>query len=87
MAHRYTIQEIRALRHLKKTSCQHTPHLIDIDGTFVTADIDEAAMVGGYTIFMLMTKLPGQRIEYDMFWSKTLEERQEIRLAFKMAMM
>jgi len=87
MAHRYTFQEIRALQHLKKTNCKHTPHLLDIDGAFVDASIDEVAMVGGYSMFILMTKLPGERIEYDMFWSKALEEREKTRAAFKTAMM
>jgi len=48
---------------------------------------DEQAMVGGFAIFLLMTKVPGECIEYNMFWSKTEEQREEIRHAFKKAVM
>jgi hypothetical protein len=38
-------------------------------------------------VFILMTKVPGERMDYSMFWSKAVEEREEIRRAFKTALL
>lgn len=34
-----------------------------------------------------MTKLPGSHLQWEVFWGKTEAEREEIRQAFKVALM
>ena len=43
-------------------------------------------MSGGYAVFILMTKIPGEQLNYDTFWGKDEEEREAIRRAFKVAL-
>lgn len=40
---------------------------------------------GGYVCFALMQKLPGRMLDYDYYWSLTLEDRELIRKAFRAA--
>jgi hypothetical protein len=49
--------------------------------------VDKEGMPGGFAIFILMTKLPGKAITPSLLKDKTLEEREEIRAAFKKAIM
>jgi hypothetical protein len=49
-------------------------------------DYDQIAMPGGYMICVLMTKLPGEQLDYYKFWKAPIEEREEDRKAFKTAL-
>jgi hypothetical protein len=82
----HTLNEIKALRHFCNTGCVHAPQLIDSMGVQLPPGIDPQIMVGGYARFILMTKLPGSRVEWEVFWRKTEAERDEIRQAFKVAL-
>lgn len=84
---RHTSNEIRALRYFRKVGFMHAPQLIDSMSVQLPPGIDPQIMVGGYARFMLMTKLPGSRLEWEVFWRKTEAEREEIRQAFKVALM
>ena len=44
-------------------------------------------MPEGYTAFMLMTKVPGKALDYEKFWEKGEKTRENIRRAFKAALM
>jgi hypothetical protein len=39
-----------------------------------------------YMICILMTKLPGEKLDYYKFWKAPIEEREEVRKAFKTAL-
>ncbi|KAH6642940.1 hypothetical protein C7974DRAFT_386433 [Boeremia exigua] len=88
--HRYTESELIALRHLRDLDCAYTPHYLEAGAFRLTPEVDEERiiMAGGYMIGILMTKVPGQKISYDDFWyDKVKEERDEIRAAFKTALL
>jgi hypothetical protein len=85
--HHYTIDETRALRYLCETKCAYTPHLLQVTAEVGAEWVDEKAMGDGYVVFILMTKVPGERMDYDMFWSKVEGKREEIRRAFKTALL
>lgn len=44
-------------------------------------------MSGGYVAFILMTKVPGEALNYEKFWAKDQKTREDIRRAFKAALM
>ena len=83
----HTLNEIKALEQFRNTGCVHAPQLIDSTGIQLPPGIDPQIMVGGYARFILMTKLPGSHLRWDDFWEKTEAEREEIRQAFKVALM
>ncbi|KAF3002450.1 hypothetical protein E8E13_004785 [Curvularia kusanoi] len=83
----HTVDEIKTLDRFRSTGCVHTPQLINVICINSLSGIYQESMAGGYTKFIFMTKLPGKRLEWDTFWGKTKEERDEIRLAFKVALM
>lgn len=83
----FTINEINALGRFRNSNSLHTPHLIDSMITQLPPGVDERGMIGGFAAFILMTKVPGERIAYESFWSRDKEEREEIRRAFKEALL
>jgi hypothetical protein len=87
LPHQYTFDEIKGLRKFEKTQCAYTPHLLQVVGDWLPAGVDKEAMEGGFAVFMLMTKVPGEPLTYEMMNGKTTAERDEIRAAFKTAMM
>jgi hypothetical protein len=86
-AHHYTIDELEALRILRDTDCAHTPQLLATISDVMPAGRDKQGMVGGFVVFILMTKVPGTPITPAMMETKTLEQMDEIRAAFKTAIM
>lgn len=84
---RYTSNEIIALRRLRKLDCAYTPQFLDNAAYRLKADIDKQGMEGGFMIAVLMTRVPGKQITYDMFWNLNQEKRDEIREAFKTALL
>jgi hypothetical protein len=83
---RYTLQEIAALDYLRLKNSEHTPKLLATARLSVSQDYDKIAMPGGYMICILMTKLPGDQLDYDKFWKALIEEREQVRKAFKTAL-
>jgi hypothetical protein len=83
--HEYTTNEIIALRRLRKMNCLHTPHFLNNAWHYLKPGIDKQGMAGGYAVFILMTKVPGEPISYDSYKAKSREQRDEIREAFKTA--
>ncbi|KAG9205501.1 hypothetical protein G6514_008143 [Epicoccum nigrum] len=82
----HTLNEIKALEHSRNTGCVHAPQLIDSMGVQLPPGIDPQIVVGGYARFILMTKLPGSCLQWEDFWGKTEAAREEIRQAFKVAL-
>jgi len=76
--HEYTINELVALSQLGKTSCQSAPRLLDVKKE-IQSKKDE--FPGGYTVYILMTFLPGNP-PWD-FWELPRVEKARIQKAFK----
>ncbi|KAF2868847.1 hypothetical protein BDV95DRAFT_630513 [Massariosphaeria phaeospora] len=85
--HESTIQEQAALMWLGMNNAPYSPHLLAYGSDNVTPESDPERMVGGYIVFTVMTKLPGKRITIDWYWRLELAERDEIRKAFKTALL
>jgi hypothetical protein len=81
-----TLDELDALQRFREHKCKSAPWLLDIAESPVQPGTHENEIVGGYMIWILMTKLPGERITYSTFCGKSLSERQEIRDAFRDAL-
>ncbi|KAF2785889.1 hypothetical protein K505DRAFT_261098 [Melanomma pulvis-pyrius CBS 109.77] len=84
-----TLDEIKALTHLRREGCKSTPHLLGHVANPMEEEegIDEQKMAEGYAVFILMTKLPGERIDYHKYWKLSKTQRDEIRAAFKEALL
>jgi hypothetical protein len=81
-----TVNEVEALLRFRYCGCKSAPWLLDIAECVVQPGIHEKEIVGGYMNLLLMTKLPGERITYNMLREKSLSERQEIRDTFRDAL-
>lgn len=82
-----TLNEAAALDRLGELECKHAPALLDVAIKTMQPGTHEEEIPGGYLVFLLMTKLPGKRITYRDFWGLSLQERDEIRNAFKEALL
>lgn len=83
-----TQNEYHALKRFAKTNCSSAPHLLSYVLDVVEEGIDDdCAIIGGYAFFMLMTKVPGERLSYWDFRDLEQSERDDIRQAFKQALM
>lgn len=82
-----TMQELKALTHFHREGCDSTPHLLDFVGDFIEEGVDEQEMVDGYAVFILMAKVPGERLDYHKYWNRSETQRDEIRAAFKEALL
>jgi hypothetical protein len=80
-----TLQETTALRILFEMDCGNAPHLLQFAQSKVRPGMHEAGIVGGYVIFILMTKMPGSRLPYDTFCKMSRDERDKVREAFRRA--
>jgi hypothetical protein len=87
IVNRDTLNEITALDRLGEMECEHAPALLDTIISQLQAGIYEDAITGGYVVFILMTKLPGKCLSHCNFWDMSLQERDEIRGAFKEALL
>lgn len=82
-----TIDEIIGLDRLGSYGCESAPWLLNYTEDKVQPGTHEEEMVGGYVIFILMTKLPRVQLTCNNYWTLSLEEREEVREAFKQALM
>lgn len=82
-----THDEAAALERLTIMQCEHAPRLIDFVISTLQPGIHYQEVPGGFVVYTFMTKLPGTRMKYHDFWNRTLEERNKIRGAFKVAIM
>lgn len=82
-----TVYEIIALDHFRQTNSVHTPRLIDTMITQLPPNVDEQGMTGGYAAFIVMNKVPGRRLKLEEFWDMNMEQRNELRQAFKEALL
>ncbi|KAF2681114.1 hypothetical protein K458DRAFT_256979, partial [Lentithecium fluviatile CBS 122367] len=80
------MREIKALNHIKKMGCEHSPYSLNFCTDTVRFGIDPLEMTGGYVAFILMTKVPGEQLAND-YWNRALEERDKILAAFKDALL
>jgi hypothetical protein len=81
-----TINEMYALRQLRELECAYAPALLTFAGTVACDGVYEDALVGGYSFFILMTKLPGQVLDLGQYCKLSPAERDEIRTAFREAL-
>jgi hypothetical protein len=81
-----TVNEWSALDRLGERQCSNTPWLLGLAQGKVRSSIQEEATVGGYTAFLLMTKLNARPLNYHEFCTSSIEERNEIREAFAVAL-
>jgi hypothetical protein len=86
-ANRRTANEIAVLRHLAAQQYQHAPWLLDVLMLPVANSDHSLGIIGGYFGFTLMTKLHGTRLTYGYMNSLSRAQRDEIREAFKLALM
>lgn len=84
--HESTLREARALELFGETECAYTPHLLDFASDYMLDGVDDDSMPGGYVVFILMNKVPGEQLDWDLFWDKEEATREEIRRAFKTAL-
>ncbi|KAF2868631.1 hypothetical protein BDV95DRAFT_118167 [Massariosphaeria phaeospora] len=82
-----TLDEVYALQRFADIQCEHAPWLLDVSTDAVKPGTHDEEIVGGYVVFLLMTKLPGTRIIYNHYWQLSLAERDEIRREFKKALL
>jgi hypothetical protein len=65
----------------------HTQHFLIAASARLPEGVDKLGVTGGFAVFILMTQVPGKPLTYKMMKSKTTEERNELRNAFKAAFM
>ncbi|CAE7218915.1 hypothetical protein PTTW11_11104 [Pyrenophora teres f. teres] len=82
-----TIKEMKALTIFRNENCWSAPHLISYWEGSVPEGVDKHAIAGGYMKIMFMNKLPGDTLDRETFLEKTEETREDIRRAFKAALM
>jgi hypothetical protein len=81
---RYTLQDIAALDYLRLNNYEHTPKLLATSRVSGSEEYDQIAMPGGYMICILMTKLPGEQLDYYKFSKAPIEEREEVQKASRL---
>jgi len=84
-----TEKEMRALELLRKAQCPYTPWLIGVRKQILELEedgpaLDEHAIVGGYSVFIVMTKVPGEPLS-KIFTHMPKAKRDEVREGFKEA--
>lgn len=87
--HEFTANEIGALNRFREWNCEHTPHLLAIAEDYSSPElshVSEEMMPWGYMVFILMTKVPGKRVDYHEYWALSHAERDDIRAAFRDAL-
>ncbi|KAF2627700.1 hypothetical protein BU25DRAFT_410835 [Macroventuria anomochaeta] len=82
-----TLNEIRALKRLRKTDCAYAPQFLDNTADWLMPGIYKEGMVGGFVVFILMARVPRDEADVVAFWNRSKEERDEIRKAFKTALL
>ena len=75
----YTAAELKALESYRELNTIGVPHLIKWKRQ---TQSDAGVHAGGYIIYTIMTKLPGETLWDIGYWSMTEAERDEIRTAF-----
>ena len=85
--HKFTTEEMEALEIFGKAKCSSVPHLIEYWEGIVQAGVDNLAIPGGYMKIMFMNKLPEESLDREKLRNKTEEMRENIRRAFKVALM
>ena len=81
------LTELQVLRHLSEQGCTHAPELLNLMPTTVRPKRDTHAVVGGYLVFIIMTRVSGEAINFHEFCKLPLAERDEIREKFREALM
>jgi hypothetical protein len=82
-----TVREVIALRRLTDAQCRSAPHLLRFIETGVPHGLHEYGIVGGYVVMTLMTKMPGAALPYSTFCKMSREQRDEVREAFRSALL
>ncbi|KAH7086529.1 hypothetical protein FB567DRAFT_444307 [Paraphoma chrysanthemicola] len=82
-----TLKEVQALQKFHDTQCATTPHSLDVVGDWQPPGVDRLGMPWGFSIFIVMTKVPGERVTSELLKNMTLDERNEVRASFKKAIM
>tara|TARA_R110002003_G_scaffold279_16_gene18139 strand:+ start:8213 stop:8542 length:330 start_codon:yes stop_codon:yes gene_type:complete len=86
-ANQDTHDEAAALERLGIMQCKHAPRLPHFASDTLQPGTHEEEIAGGFIVYTLMTKMPGKRLTCENFWSRPLKDREEIRAAFKEALL
>jgi hypothetical protein len=86
-ANQDTQDEAAALERLGIMKCKYAPWLLDFASDTLQAGTHEEEIAGGFIVYTLMTKMPGKRLTCENFWGRSLKDREEIRAAFKKALL
>lgn len=87
MPNEATTNEINALGKFNECNCANAPHLLGAVQDVIRPRVDDEAMIHGYVAFILMTKVPGEHIDQKKYWALSVAERDEIRAAFREALL
>jgi hypothetical protein len=82
-----TLDEINALERFRDSDCLHTPHLVVAETQRLAPELDKLSIPGGFLTWTIMTYVPGVRLVSTEFWEKPEWQREQIRQAFKIALM
>lgn len=78
----YNHVELDALKHLTENGCTATPALL---GYRIDKQDANDLVPGGYIMYLVWEKVPGDPLDIDVFWSLPYNERKSIRDKFKEA--
>jgi hypothetical protein len=82
-----TVQEVNALTRFSHLQCGSALQLFDFAEGTIQCKMHENAIMGGYIVMILMSKVPGSALKYDTFYRMSLSQRTEVREAFRHALM
>ncbi|KAJ4366342.1 hypothetical protein N0V83_007978 [Neocucurbitaria cava] len=82
-----TVQEIVALQRSLDLQCQNAPQFLDFAESAVQPGMHREGIFRGYCVVTLMTKVPGFRVPYTTFCGWSPAQRDEMREAFKKALL
>lgn len=76
----YEPTELTALKSLQEKGCDVTPRLLGYQ--FDQQDRDDP-VPGGFMIYVMWAKVPGESLDWGVFWSSSFSQRQDIRAKFR----
>jgi hypothetical protein len=83
----HTLTEVAALRRLRDVRFAHVPHRLDWTWYNDVDSGDAQAMPGGYVVWVFITRVAVEPVEYLVYWTKSVEEWEVLRRGVKEALM
>lgn len=79
--------EVLALDQLAARQCHSAPWLLEVSVLPLGRSDHDLGIAGGHCVFILMFKVAGRRLTYNYLHGLSPTERQEIRDAFRLALL